>query len=220
MGAEGGSKPKIERFKIDRKVRHSVMFLKEKLYRTYDNLQGKQIKITWRDEDGDHVIINSNESLSIALNEQEGPIYKIYVEVLQEEQDDKTHPGVVCDGCEKAVVGNRYKCLVCEDYDLCRDCENKDVHPDHNMMRMTSIEDTIALTQDNDTQQNWHQNFFQKFQSLKKKSQRNSRNNSADSQKTGNTSFGVVNVTRRGSQSPAHYKGRSSLNNNKEAPIS
>ncbi|KAL9646667.1 hypothetical protein ABK040_001090 [Willaertia magna] len=35
------------------------------------------------------------------------------------------HQGVICDGCECSIHGTRYKCLNCENYDLCSDCIKK-----------------------------------------------------------------------------------------------
>eukprot|EP00742_Colponemidia_sp_Colp-10_P000850 GILJ01000923.1.p1 GENE.GILJ01000923.1~~GILJ01000923.1.p1 ORF type:complete len:671 (-),score=100.90 GILJ01000923.1:153-2165(-) len=39
------------------------------------------------------------------------------------------HNNVTCDGCGMLpIVGIRYKCAVCADYDLCEECEEKQVH--------------------------------------------------------------------------------------------
>lgn len=49
-------------------------------------------------------------------------------------QGQQRHFGVICDGCSGPISGTRYKCLVCDDYDLCSACEGKGVHVDHNMV--------------------------------------------------------------------------------------
>lgn len=46
------------------------------------------------------------------------------------------HSNVVCDGCEGPVLGFRYKCSQCVDFDLCMSCENKMIHRDHVMYRI------------------------------------------------------------------------------------
>ena len=46
------------------------------------------------------------------------------------------HPGIVCDGCDGPVLGPRYKCLACADYDLCKSCEGRGLHSQHNMVRL------------------------------------------------------------------------------------
>ena len=37
------------------------------------------------------------------------------------------HFGVICDACRTTIVGARYKCSVCADYDLCEACQEDDV---------------------------------------------------------------------------------------------
>lgn len=48
------------------------------------------------------------------------------------------HPNVICDGCNGPVVGTRYKCSVCPDYDLCSACEGKGLHQEHGKLAFPS----------------------------------------------------------------------------------
>lgn len=51
--------------------------------------------------------------------------------------DFVVHYGVTCDNCLMCpMVGFRYKCLVCVNYDLCENCEMKHYHSEHLMVRM------------------------------------------------------------------------------------
>ncbi|EAA14078.3 AGAP009928-PA, partial [Anopheles gambiae str. PEST] len=50
------------------------------------------------------------------------------------------HPHVVCDVCDGDIIGHRYKCLTCHDFDICMNCEAKFRHKDHLMMRIPRSE--------------------------------------------------------------------------------
>lgn len=40
------------------------------------------------------------------------------------------HRYVTCDGCgTEPIVGVRYKCTVCDDYDVCESCKSANIHP-------------------------------------------------------------------------------------------
>lgn len=41
-----------------------------------------------------------------------------------------------CDNCEEIIIGHRYHCLECNDFDLCLKCESSMVHDNHVMIRL------------------------------------------------------------------------------------
>merc|ERR1712012_137879 len=139
----------VRRFVIDKNVSTSYDYLVGKLEMVFPSLKGAQYSVCWADADGDNVTITSDEELIIALTEMAGPLYKLTVSVKKSKpvsvEDEgvadaeiKVHYGVTCDGCEnKPITGNRYKCVVCDDYDLCESCEVAGRHPGHNMIKIT-----------------------------------------------------------------------------------
>ncbi|XP_050089550.1 protein ref(2)P [Anopheles aquasalis] len=46
------------------------------------------------------------------------------------------HKNVVCDVCDGEIRGHRYKCMTCQNYDLCMSCESKFRHKEHMMLRL------------------------------------------------------------------------------------
>jgi len=42
----------------------------------------------------------------------------------------------ICDNCQAPIVGIRFKCMQCADYDLCEQCEPLPVHPGHSFMKI------------------------------------------------------------------------------------
>uniref|UniRef100_A0A8C5KE62 Sequestosome 1 n=1 Tax=Jaculus jaculus TaxID=51337 RepID=A0A8C5KE62_JACJA len=100
----------------------------------------------YRDEDGDLVAFSSDEELTMAMSYVKDDIFRIYIKEKKECRRDHrplcgqeaprsmVHPNVICDGCNGPVVGTRYKCSVCPDYDLCSVCEGKGLHKEHSKL--------------------------------------------------------------------------------------
>ncbi|XP_063086523.1 sequestosome-1 isoform X1 [Cavia porcellus] len=103
----------------------------------------------YRDEDGDLVAFSSDEELMMAMSYVKDDIFRIYIKekkeyrrehrphCAQEAPGPMVHPNVICDGCNGPVVGTRYKCSVCPDYDLCATCEGKGIHKEHSKLVFT-----------------------------------------------------------------------------------
>ncbi|XP_018349213.1 PREDICTED: sequestosome-1 isoform X3 [Trachymyrmex septentrionalis] len=135
----------VRRFGIDADVATNFIYLREKLQTIFPDLRGKRFNVTWKDDENESITISTDEELEIALHEMaKNMICKLYI-MLQSEQEiidmskiEKIqHPGVICDVCDKAICGFRFKCMQCADYDLCIDCMTLGNHTEHYMVRMT-----------------------------------------------------------------------------------
>merc|ERR1712012_877575 len=124
----------------------SLVYLKQKIAAIFPEFRRREPVLSWVDEDGDEVVVTSDEELQVALTALTGPVYKLKAKVADKANDEghpgmarrgqAHHHGVVCDGCDGPVVGPRYKCLVCPDYDLCATCEARGLHAHHKMIRL------------------------------------------------------------------------------------
>ena len=56
--------------------------------------------------------------------------------VQQQLEEKPVHKNIICDGCEKEIVGIRYKCYECNDYDLCEECEEKNTVHKHIFLKI------------------------------------------------------------------------------------
>ncbi|XP_066598043.1 sequestosome-1 [Prorops nasuta] len=110
----------------------------------FPSLKSPEFAIYYKDSDDDFIAISSNIELQtfyeFCLQEQSQPIVKIYLKRLSKKSENPkhVHPGIMCDGCDKSVVGFRYKCLECPDFDLCQKCESDGLHQDHLMLRFAT----------------------------------------------------------------------------------
>lgn len=149
LTAEEESSTEVRRFGVEPDAVTNFLYLREKLQTIFPSLRGKHFTVSWKDADGDDVVISSDEELQIALAETASEsIRRLYVVLHSEYPQGKNGPGgpaesgpihdVICDRCDKQIKGFRYKCVQCPDYDLCLECEGGGMtHPEHCMIRLS-----------------------------------------------------------------------------------
>ena len=82
----------VRRFLVSHEVFGNFKHLQGKLLSIFPTLKSRNFSVIWTDNEGDEVTIASDEDLSIALAELEGPVYKLTVRPKGEEspQEDWT----------------------------------------------------------------------------------------------------------------------------------
>ncbi|CAL7936745.1 unnamed protein product [Xylocopa violacea] len=135
----------IRRFKVNKFGEKKYCFADfcKDVKELFPKLQNKDFTVYCKD-DGDDITISSDQEFKIAMQLMFTNIKVFYVKVLSQEQErqkptkeDVVHIRITCDGCNAHnITGFRYKCIECEDYDLCSKCEAKGEHPYHHMIRM------------------------------------------------------------------------------------
>ncbi|KAK3879280.1 hypothetical protein Pcinc_016140 [Petrolisthes cinctipes] len=153
----GGGVQEVRRFGMPEALATNYTCLKDKI-RSVFALGNQDITVSWKDADGDTIVISSDDELmeaiadnmskqnlnllriSVTVNTQSRPASRNSNasggNVTPGNQQGEVHPGITCDGCEGEVRGFRYRCVSCPDYDLCGACETRGLHPEHKMMRL------------------------------------------------------------------------------------
>jgi hypothetical protein len=73
-------------------------------------------------------------------------VMKSQLDKLVPPSEPIVHTGVMCKGCGKThIVGVRYKCVVCTDYDLCEQCEAHGIHHEHVFVKIKDTRKFNAL---------------------------------------------------------------------------
>ncbi|XP_015593881.1 sequestosome-1 [Cephus cinctus] len=138
----------VRRFGIDKDVSESFLYFREKLQTIFSSLRGRHFSVYWKDDDNDNIVVSSDEELNIAMGNDQAKAFKFYVtphsdtpvvpprNQMPQCNSGQSHPGIICDGCDKGIRGFRYNCIQCPDYDLCASCEAKGLHQEHCMIRI------------------------------------------------------------------------------------
>lgn len=139
----GSGNEEIRRFSVPADVSICYDFLCRKISDIFPSLGHGRFTLYWKDSEGDQVAFSTDEELLEALGFVNNSLLKIYMREkasndISKDAKAERHVGVGCDGCGGAVVGNRYKCMECPDYDLCSNCEKNGIHKEHDMMRITT----------------------------------------------------------------------------------
>jgi sequestosome 1 len=151
---QGQQQPEIRRFPIDISPENDAFKeLQTKIASFQSDNQLNNFTLQYNDEENERITFSSNDELraAIALN-KDGSALKVFVtfnqsipQQQQTQQDNATnkelHVGVTCDGCNGPVIGFRYKCFVCPNYDLCEKCSSAGIHSEHNMIKITKSGD-------------------------------------------------------------------------------
>ncbi|XP_064539095.1 protein ref(2)P-like isoform X2 [Drosophila montana] len=93
--------------------------------------------------DSDEIeVINQNDyGIFLAKCEKNMHLHMAACGIYDDPTNFIIHKGIECDSCKVVpLVGFRYKCGQCPNYDLCQACESAHKHPDHFMVRIPTIE--------------------------------------------------------------------------------
>nr|XP_006820398.1 PREDICTED: sequestosome-1-like [Saccoglossus kowalevskii] len=139
----------IRRFAVDQGASTSYEYLSTKITQVFPSIgRSDSFTLSYRDREGDLIAFSNDNELSHALGQLSEEILRVYVTLTCEKShcDDSKYceqlfnPEVICGGCEVRDCEPRFKCVVCPDYYLCKGCEEKGLHPEHEMIQNRELQ--------------------------------------------------------------------------------
>ncbi|CAF0776975.1 unnamed protein product [Didymodactylos carnosus] len=147
------AQPEIRRFTIDISPENDIYRdLTSKVATFNPDIQLNGFALQYVDDENERITFSSNDELRSALTTNKDSTLKIFVTpnapLSPPQQQESTtsastkpagecHTGIECNGCEGPIIGVRYKCYVCPDYDLCEECSAKGIHSEHEMIKIS-----------------------------------------------------------------------------------
>ncbi|GMR58433.1 hypothetical protein PMAYCL1PPCAC_28628, partial [Pristionchus mayeri] len=125
----------------------------------------EDVTLFWKDEDST-IILECDDDLAAAIDyaETQNKLACVTLETGGEPKKEEKEKKVVtsqesgsafagypymCDGCDCYLApsnGGRFKCAICDNYDLCIDCLTKGVHGNHAFVRLLNGDTEIPLS--------------------------------------------------------------------------
>jgi len=131
------TQPEIRRFQVSLLGNDLFSELETKIAQLNNQYKIGAFTLQYVDEENERITFSSNEEFRSAITNDGNGIMKIFVKPKQKQSENLTrHPGVTCDGCNSPVVGIRYKCCECRDFDLCSKCSDQGLHSEHSMIKL------------------------------------------------------------------------------------
>ncbi|OQV13463.1 hypothetical protein BV898_12315 [Hypsibius exemplaris] len=96
-------------------------------------------RIEWKDPEGDMVVLSSADELAVAKEVLNNDLLRLFVRPTKTAAaggEKEVHRGATCDG---VIAGDRFKCSLGPDFDLCEGCHGKGTHPEHDMLVIRAL---------------------------------------------------------------------------------
>ncbi|CAF2981250.1 unnamed protein product [Rotaria socialis] len=121
-----------------------LSILREKLTQFFSEIMSPtnevHLEFQYEDDIRGLVLVTTSDGINEAARDQASrqQLLRVFVKFMKEDCAPMKllppkHVGVICDGCNRSpIIGVRYKCLECFDYDLCESCADRQlIHAHH-----------------------------------------------------------------------------------------